>query len=124
MNSIRLSHIFIFLVISSAAILLTIKFSSESTEVEATKSKPKNLSEAADIQLKIISSENETFGYNILVNDKTIIHQPNIPAVSGNQGFQTREDAKKVGKLVIQKLRNKKFPPTITVDELDSLGVL
>ena len=44
----------------------------------------------AQIITKIIPSENNTFGYDILVNGKTLVHQPSIPAMSGNRGFSTK----------------------------------
>jgi hypothetical protein len=64
------------------------------------------------------------WGYDIYMNGKRYIHQPHIPAISGNKGFATEEDARKAGGLVVHKIRNNIMPPTIDVDELDSLGVL
>ena len=46
-----------------------------------------------------------------------------IPAVPGNQGFATESDAKKVGELMLYKIKNKIMPPSIDVRELDSLGI-
>jgi len=64
-----------------------------------------------------------TFGYDIFLNGKLYIHQPNIPAVSGNAGFQTEENARKIAELVIVKIKHNIIPPTVIVNELDSLGV-
>lgn len=64
------------------------------------------------------------WGYEILKDGKAVIRQQNIPAVSGNNGFSTQEKAEKVGKFVAHKLQNGIFPPSVTKEELDSLGAL
>ncbi len=64
------------------------------------------------------------FGYDIIVDTATYVHQPHIPAVPGNQGFTTAEKAKKAGEFVAYKIRNNILPPSVTVEELDSLQVL
>jgi hypothetical protein len=64
------------------------------------------------------------FGYNILIYDAIYVHQPHIPAIPGNRGFNTKEQAKKAAELVVYKIRNNIMPPSLTVEELDSLGVL
>ena len=52
------------------------------------------------------------------------INQEYIPAVQGNQCFSSQEDAQKVGDYVLDKIQKGAFPPTVSVEELDSLGVL
>ena len=64
------------------------------------------------------------WGYDILVNGEIHIHQPNIPAVMGNNGFSSEEKARTAGEFVIQKIKNNILPPSVTPEELDSLGVL
>jgi len=76
------------------------------------------------IEFKIIDSENGTFGYDISIDGRTSIHQPSIPGMPGNNGFRTKEQAGKTAKFVIQKIRNNIMPPTVTIQELDSLKVL
>jgi hypothetical protein len=78
----------------------------------------------AKITVKIIPSVNNTFGYDIFVDGKLLVHQPHIPAVPGNKGFATKEKAKKVADFVVKKIRSNEMPPTITVDNLNKLGVL
>jgi hypothetical protein len=68
-------------------------------------------------------SENDEWGYDILINDKMYIHQPHIPAVSGNNGFATEAVAKKTGEFVAFKIRNHIMPPSVTPHELDSLQI-
>ena len=50
------------------------------------------------------------WGYDILYNNKTIIHQPFIPAIDGQKPFSTKLLAEKTSHLVINKLRNNKSP--------------
>ena len=78
----------------------------------------------AEIKAVIIPSENNTFGYDIYLYDAVLIHQPSRPGISGNAGFSTEENALKVAELVIKKIRNNEMPPTVTVQELQALGVL
>jgi hypothetical protein len=64
------------------------------------------------------------WGYEIYILDSLYIHQKNIPAVQGNKGFKSEKDALIAGKFVVYKIKNKIIPPTVSVRELDSLGVL
>jgi hypothetical protein len=75
------------------------------------------------IYYKTIKTENG-WGYDIYLNGKLYVHQPNIPAVSGNNGFVSEEYAAKVAEFVIEKIRKHILPPTVSVFELDSLKVL
>ena len=78
----------------------------------------------AEITTKIIPSANNTFGYNILIYGRPLVHQPTIPGLPGNEGFKTKEYAQKTAEFVIKKIRNNEMPPTVTLDELNNLGVL
>lgn len=71
-----------------------------------------------------VFEENDSFGYDILIDSFIYVHQPNIPAVGGSRGFKTKEDAEKAANLVVQKIRNNIIPPTIEVEELKELGVI
>lgn len=64
------------------------------------------------------------WGYDIYLAGRMYVHQPHIPAVQGNKGFDTEADAKKTASFVIYKIRNNIIPPSLTVKELDSLGVI
>ena len=68
-------------------------------------------------------SQPEGWGYSISEKGKRIIDQQTIPGVPGNQGFQTSEDAQKVAELVIEKLEKGVFPPTVSEEELQKLGI-
>lgn len=64
------------------------------------------------------------WGYQILKDGKLIIDQEQIPAIQGNQYFKSEEDALKTGELALKKIKGQIFPPTISIRELDSLGIL
>ncbi len=63
------------------------------------------------------------YGYNILMDGNMYVHQPHIPAVPGNKGFSTVADAKKAGTLIKYKVEHHIMPPSVTLEELDSLGI-
>lgn len=64
------------------------------------------------------------WGYSISIDGKKTINQSNVPGVEGKKGFKTKEQALKTADFVIYKIRHNFFPPTVTMKELDSLGVL
>ena len=78
----------------------------------------------AEIKAVVIPSENNTFGYDIYVYGSVLVHQPSRPGLPGRAGFATEEDAMKVADLVIKKIRNNEMPPTMSIEELQELGVL
>jgi hypothetical protein len=94
--------------------------------------KPKeNPYKNAKIECKVFNNDSlkqdpnpHGFGYDIYLFDALYIHQPNIPAINGNRGYHTREQAMKAGGLVMYKIRNNIMPPAVTIQELDSIGVL
>ena len=72
----------------------------------------------------IILSVENTWGYDIYIEKQVFIHQPNLPGLPGNMGFKSKTDAKKVAKLVIEKIRKGEMPPSVSVAELKELKVL
>jgi len=84
----------------------------------------KNPYARATISIKIIPSVNKTFGYDIFLYGKPLVHQPNIPGLPGNEGFTTKARARKVAAFVVKKIRNNEMPPTVTIDDLNKMGVL
>ena len=71
-----------------------------------------------------VSDGIEGWGYRVMLNGELYINQPHIPAVQGKKGFSNPIFAKMTGDFVIQKILEGFSPPTLTVEELDSLGVL
>lgn len=64
------------------------------------------------------------WGYKIFDNGTLFINQPHIPAMQGNKGFSTKEKAEITASFAIDKMEQGFVPPTISPEELDSLGVL
>lgn len=64
------------------------------------------------------------WGYDIMIDGKIYIHQPNVPAVMGNNGFSSEELARTAGEYIVSKIMKNILPPSVTPEELDSLGLL
>ncbi|MBU9019598.1 DUF4907 domain-containing protein [Bacteroides fragilis] len=63
--------------------------------------------EACRYSLQIIETENEGgYGYQILCGDRVVICQPYIPSLPGRKGFASEEDARRVGNLVLERIRS------------------
>lgn len=65
-----------------------------------------------------------TIGFDILKSGKVFVHQPILPGAPGNRGFSSESDAKKVALLMIHKMNMGILPPTISLQELDSLAII
>jgi hypothetical protein len=63
------------------------------------------------------------WGYDIFIDGKRTIHQPIIPAVPGNNSFSSEEKAKKTAEFAVGKMKSSGSLPTLSIEELDSLGV-
>jgi hypothetical protein len=72
----------------------------------------------------IIKVPDEKFGYSIYIDGRMYIEQKTIPAVQGNNGFVNKEDAEKVAKWVIEKIKEGEMPPTVTLEDLKKLNVI
>jgi hypothetical protein len=56
--------------------------------------------------------------------DGPAVHQPNIPGLPGNKGFAAQERAQTAAEFVVKKIRNSEMPPTVTIEDLNNMGVL
>jgi hypothetical protein len=83
----------------------------------------RNQIDADSVSYAIISVNKNEFGYDIFRDNKLLIHQPQIPGVPGNKGFETKAEAEKVAALMVEKIRKGIFPPTVTIDELKNLKI-
>jgi hypothetical protein len=72
----------------------------------------------------IIPAVNNTWCYDINMEERLFIHQPSVPGLPGNEGFKTKEDAEKVAKLVIEKIKKGEMPPSVTLEEMKELKVI
>jgi hypothetical protein len=79
---------------------------------------------SAELTIRIIPSVNNTFGYDILLYGRPLVHQPTIPGLPGNEGFSTKERAQKIAEFVVKKIRNNEMPPTVTIEDLNNISVL
>lgn len=90
--------------------------------------KPKeNAYAKASFETKVIDGKEGSFGYEIAVtlNGQTQrIRQTHKPSLPGIKGFDTKEQAQKVADFVVNKIKTKGFPPTVTPEELAKLGVV
>jgi hypothetical protein len=68
------------------------------------------------------NTEISGYGYDILIGEKLYIHQPNIPAVEGNNGFSTEQKARRAAAYIIHKIKMNIMPPSVSARELDSIG--
>jgi hypothetical protein len=129
-NNKRITFVFfavlfiVFTVISFSGTAIWANEPGKQQEVKKDVKEQTNPYASAKITIKIISSVNKTFGYDIFLNGKLMVHQPHIPAVPGNKGFTTKERAQKVAEFVVKKIRKNEVPPTVTIDNLNNLGVL
>lgn len=69
------------------------------------------------------SGKSKGWGYDLYIDGHKTIHQPIIPGVAGNNSFKTEEQAKRTGNFAINKMKQTGSLPTISIKELDSLGV-
>ena len=102
------------------------------TACHSTGQKTEDSSGAAESSTTTNTIENDSFsfktfmvgqywGYDIYKDNQLLVHQPNIPAKEGNKGFSSEQKAIAVAHLTIQKLRSGIMPPTIRIEDLDSL---
>jgi hypothetical protein len=63
------------------------------------------------------------WGYNIYTDGKVFIHQDIVPALPGNKGFRTREDAMAVGSRVCERLKAGQLP-AMTAEEIKAMGII
>jgi hypothetical protein len=97
------------------------------TNLPKTPSQQANDYSNATFKTQIIDGKEGTFGYaiQVMLNGKTQkIRQPHKPGLPGVRGFDTKEQAQKVADFVVNKIKTKGFPPTVTPEELATLGVL
>ena len=73
---------------------------------------------------KVQFKEDTGWGYQIFEGSKLLINQEHIPAIQGIQGFSTKKKAEKTAQFVLDQIDKGNFPPTLSKEILDSLGVL
>jgi hypothetical protein len=76
------------------------------------------------LTFKITDAPDHTYGYDVFADGRLMIHQTSVPALPGNEGFRTKEDASQIALLVIEKIKKGEMPPTISIDEMKTLSVI
>lgn len=75
-----------------------------------------------DLSVQVYSIDSG-FAYKINLGEKPMIDQKHIPGVQGLKYFKSEEDARNAGMLMLYKLENNIMPPSVTLNELDSLNI-
>jgi hypothetical protein len=73
-----------------------------------------------EYHINLFKSE-QGWGYDISKGKSLLIHQPYMPAVSGQVAFADRKFARETALLVVKKIKNKRSPG-ISSGELRSIG--
>ena len=63
------------------------------------------------------------WGYEVWKDGAMVIKQEHIPAVQGIRAFSYQEQAQKAAEIIKAKLEQGIFPPTMSMAELQSIGV-
>lgn len=79
--------------------------------------------EARTFEVSDAQTKKSGWGYDLYVDGKRKIHQPIIPSRSGNNPFASEADAKKTGDYAARKFMRTGEFPSMTPEELDSLGI-
>jgi hypothetical protein len=112
LNNWHMRHLLLFFTIS---ISLTLNAQTPVYQSPGTPKSPGGEAQKnARYSFTIIPAMNKTWGYDIYLQDRLFIHQPNVPGLPGNEGFKTKTDAKKEAGLVIGKINKGEKPPCVT----------
>lgn len=69
-------------------------------------------------RLTTYQKDSGQWAYRVNKKDRILIDQNTIPGFDGETGFSSKEQATEIGNLVIDKLNQGTFPPTVTKEEL------
>lgn len=78
---------------------------------------------AKAFQLEVFQADHHSYGFEIRKDQELVIRQESIPGSKRKEGFRSPKDARKVGELMIRKLDQGHFPPSVSQRELDSLQI-
>ena len=78
------------------------------------------------VQYRYFVHKNDTgaWYFSIKKNEKLIVMQKDIPAVQGNIAFVDSLQASKIARLMVDKLEQGVFPPSVFRSDLDSLKII
>jgi hypothetical protein len=98
----------------------------DSTKIVSAPQMPFQKGMQIDVKTFMVKDSADKFkgyGYDLFIDGKRTIHQPIIPAVPGNDAFASENDAQKTGELAAAKMKATGSFPSLTIHELDSLGI-
>ena len=104
-------------------ILIPFCFAISCTEKEVPKPS-KQVEKKVSFNYNITYNDSLGWGYELIKENKVFIKQETIPAIQGNKGFKTKEDAENVAEFALEKLKNNQGFPSITKKELIELRVI
>ena len=84
----------------------------------------KKNSNTGEIKATTYISEYGGYGYDILIDEKCVIHQPHIPVIPNTVGFPDHESAKKAALMVIDRIKKNEMPPALTTSDLRKLQLI
>lgn len=102
---------------------MTFAGSASLTSCNGNKGKGSNSEGLRNFKVSTIALDSLGWGYRIYEDTVPVIEQKFIPGVQGTNGFKTEEQALKTGQLVVSKLERGIWPPAISEQELDSMGI-
>lgn len=76
-----------------------------------------------NFHLTTYQKDSGQWAYRVYKKDRMLIDQNTIPGFDGETGFSSKEQASEIGNLVIDKLNQGIFPPTVTKEELVKHGI-
>lgn len=74
----------------------------------------------SNIEIKTFEVE-KGWGYDITIDGALYVHQPSIPALPGENGFESEIHARAVAELMVQKIRDNILPPGVTKEEVQEI---
>lgn len=94
-------------------------------EIHQGTSKGKTMSESSnDWSFRTVRIGDNDWGYQLYEGARMKIDQKNIPAINGLHYFQSEQKAEMAAKLALEKVAQGFFPPTVSPQELDSIGAI
>lgn len=106
------------------SVIIAASFFSACSNNENQKAREEEIAKKGKVPIDAsIFKSDKGWGYSILIDNKLFIQQDIIPAVEGNRGFATKDDATKVAKLVLNKIKNKE-KPIVKKEDLKGLGII
>lgn len=120
----RICFIVCFLFAGNLGLLAQQAVDSLHREVLARQASIAGQMDKADIRHFVIRVPDGKYGYTVFVDGQLYIEQTSIPSIAGTAGFATTEDADRVARRVVDKIRRGEMPPSVSMNELQEMGIV